>query len=155
MGMDANLLFFSPIHLELVDDRDEIEQLDSMLDIVPETKVPPRILKKTKALSAYCAVGGAARVVEAPQQRLKHSEGLGRDRAKALALLRATHQRLCVRHATAALARFASGASLIRLFPELGKHQVDEITAVFFVDRSPQLCDRLLDFFGDLGSLKL
>jgi hypothetical protein len=48
MGMDANLLFFSPIHLELVDDRGELEQLDNMLDIVPETKVPPRILQKLK-----------------------------------------------------------------------------------------------------------
>jgi hypothetical protein len=48
MGMDANLLFFSPVYIELVDDKDEIGCLDSMLDIIPESKVPPRILQKLK-----------------------------------------------------------------------------------------------------------
>jgi hypothetical protein len=48
MGMDANLLFFSPVYVELVDDKDEIDRLDSELDVVPESKVPGRILQKLK-----------------------------------------------------------------------------------------------------------
>jgi hypothetical protein len=48
MGMDGNMAFFSPVHIELVDDKDELEKLDGMLDIVPETKVPPEILQKLK-----------------------------------------------------------------------------------------------------------
>jgi hypothetical protein len=48
MGMDANLLFFSPIYIELVDNADDLEKLDSTLDIVSSTKIPPRILQKIK-----------------------------------------------------------------------------------------------------------
>jgi hypothetical protein len=48
MGMDANLLFVSPVYIELVDNRDELDQLDSTLDILPQTKVPKRILQKLK-----------------------------------------------------------------------------------------------------------
>jgi hypothetical protein len=47
-GMDANLLFFSPVYIELVDDKDELAKLDSTLDILPESKVPKRILQKLK-----------------------------------------------------------------------------------------------------------
>jgi hypothetical protein len=48
MGMDGNLVFFSPVHLELVDDKDQLKQVDDILDIVPESKVPPRVLQKLK-----------------------------------------------------------------------------------------------------------
>jgi hypothetical protein len=48
MGMDGNLAFFSPVHLELVDGKDDLERLDSLLDILPESNVPQRILGKLK-----------------------------------------------------------------------------------------------------------
>jgi transcriptional regulator with XRE-family HTH domain len=48
MGMDANLLFFSPVYVELVDDKNELVELDSTLDILPESKVPSRILQKLR-----------------------------------------------------------------------------------------------------------
>jgi hypothetical protein len=51
MGMDGNLLFFSPVHLELVDDKDQLKQLVEILDIVPESKVPPRVLQELRRYS--------------------------------------------------------------------------------------------------------
>jgi hypothetical protein len=48
MGMDAGRMFFSPVCLELVDNRDELARLDDMLDVVPEPDVPPRILTTLK-----------------------------------------------------------------------------------------------------------
>lgn len=48
MGMDANLLFFSPIYIELVDNAAALEKLDSTLDIIPATKMPKRVLQKLK-----------------------------------------------------------------------------------------------------------
>jgi hypothetical protein len=48
MGMDANLLFFSPVYVELVHDPIQIEKLDSTLDLIPAAKVPPRILQKLR-----------------------------------------------------------------------------------------------------------
>jgi hypothetical protein len=48
LGMDGSRAFFSPLHVELVDDVDELERLDGFLDIVPQTdpRVPPRVLKR-------------------------------------------------------------------------------------------------------------
>jgi len=48
MGMDANRLFFSPIYIELVDNADDLAKLDSTLDIIPESRMPKRILQKLK-----------------------------------------------------------------------------------------------------------
>jgi hypothetical protein len=48
LGMDGSSAFFSPVHIELVDDKYELEQLDGILDILPETRVPRRILDTLK-----------------------------------------------------------------------------------------------------------
>jgi hypothetical protein len=48
MGMDADLTFFSPVYLQLVDNRDELAELDDKLDIIPESEVPERILRSLK-----------------------------------------------------------------------------------------------------------
>jgi hypothetical protein len=46
IGMDAGSVFFSPIYIELVDNRDELDQLDSELDLVGKADLPDRVLKK-------------------------------------------------------------------------------------------------------------
>ena len=48
MGMDANLAFFSPVYIELVDKKEELAELDSTLDILPQSRMPKRILQKLK-----------------------------------------------------------------------------------------------------------
>ncbi len=48
MGIDSNNLFVSPVHLELVDDRHEIDQLAQRLDVVPEGEALARIVAKLK-----------------------------------------------------------------------------------------------------------
>jgi hypothetical protein len=50
MGVDGNNLFVSPVYLELVDDKDELEQLTGKLDVVPESAAPPRIVSKLKRM---------------------------------------------------------------------------------------------------------
>jgi hypothetical protein len=48
LGIDGNNLFFSPVFLVLVDNKPKLAGLDEKLDIVPEDKVPPRILKRLR-----------------------------------------------------------------------------------------------------------
>jgi hypothetical protein len=48
MGMDADRMFFSPVYLELVDNKDDLARLDGTLDVVPESEVPRRILNTLK-----------------------------------------------------------------------------------------------------------
>jgi hypothetical protein len=45
MGIDGNNLFVSPVYLELVDDKHELDQLADKLDVVPESAAPSRIAK--------------------------------------------------------------------------------------------------------------
>ena len=37
MGIDGNNLFFSPVYVELVDDKDKLAKLTDKLDVVPES----------------------------------------------------------------------------------------------------------------------
>jgi hypothetical protein len=48
LGIDGNNLFFSPVFLILVDNKDKLARLDDALDVVPEDRVPPRILKRLR-----------------------------------------------------------------------------------------------------------
>lgn len=48
MGIDGNNLFVSPVYLELVDDKHELDQLADKLDVVPESAAPARIVAKLK-----------------------------------------------------------------------------------------------------------
>ena len=45
MGIDGNNLFVSPVYLELVDDRDQIDGLEEKLDVVSENDTPKRVVK--------------------------------------------------------------------------------------------------------------
>jgi hypothetical protein len=46
MGIDGHNLFVSPVYLELVDDRAELDQLNAKLDVVSESEAPKRIVSK-------------------------------------------------------------------------------------------------------------
>lgn len=49
LGIDGSSGFFSPVHLSLVDNLDEIAALDSQLDVLPPSdreRVPPRVVEK-------------------------------------------------------------------------------------------------------------
>lgn len=48
LGIDGSAGFFSPVHIELVDDADELAKLDDLLDVVPEgdPRVPARVAKQ-------------------------------------------------------------------------------------------------------------
>ncbi len=48
LGIDGNNLFFSPVHMDLVDSKCEEDVLDSKLDVVSEEAIPKRIVKKLK-----------------------------------------------------------------------------------------------------------
>ena len=50
LGIDGASGFFSPVHMSLVDDVDELATLDEKLDVVPEgdPRIPARIAKKLK-----------------------------------------------------------------------------------------------------------
>lgn len=48
MGIDGNNLFISPVYLELVDDKHELDELDAKLDIVSEEHAPPRVVRKLR-----------------------------------------------------------------------------------------------------------
>ncbi len=51
--MGADRMFFSPVRLELVDNKDDLARLDDMLDVVPESEVPRPILNKHKCYALY------------------------------------------------------------------------------------------------------
>jgi hypothetical protein len=48
LGVDGDKVFFSPLHLSLVDDVDQLAALENTLDIIPESdpRLPPRVLRK-------------------------------------------------------------------------------------------------------------
>lgn len=48
LGIDGSSGFFSPIHLELVDDVEELADLDDSLDVADEGRLPKRIVNKLK-----------------------------------------------------------------------------------------------------------
>jgi hypothetical protein len=51
--MDADRMSFSPVCVELVDNKDDLARLDDMLDVVPESEVLRRILNKHKCYALY------------------------------------------------------------------------------------------------------
>ncbi len=51
LGVDGSTGFFSPVHLSLVDDVDELAGLDDLLDVAPaddEKRIPKRIVEKLR-----------------------------------------------------------------------------------------------------------
>lgn len=48
MGIDRGKLFFSPFHMQLVYDRDQLAGLDGMLDVMSRSQVEDHVLNKIK-----------------------------------------------------------------------------------------------------------
>jgi hypothetical protein len=48
VGMDAGRLFFSPCYMELVDDKDKLEDLDESLDVLPDQETPEEVRTRLK-----------------------------------------------------------------------------------------------------------
>jgi len=50
MGIDGNKVFLSPVYVELVDEKDELDRLNASLDVVSEADTPKRIVKKLRRM---------------------------------------------------------------------------------------------------------
>jgi hypothetical protein len=50
MGIDGKKVFLSPVYIELVDDKDELNRLNASLDVVSEADTPKRIVKKLRRM---------------------------------------------------------------------------------------------------------
>jgi hypothetical protein len=48
LGIDGSTGFFSPVHLSLVDDIDELAGLEANLDVLPEQSIPKRVAEKLR-----------------------------------------------------------------------------------------------------------
>lgn len=53
LGLDGNSLFGSPVYIELVESSEDIANMDQAMDILPESKVPPRILKRLRRYKLF------------------------------------------------------------------------------------------------------